>query len=89
MANKGEENFARDLGKLEGMCSQTFAMLQAHVARMDRVEEDLKETAQDYRRRFREADKRTSILEKKLYAIGVISAAVWGGVLIYFRKIFS
>ncbi len=89
MSSKSEENLARDFGKLEGICSQILSTLQTHVARMDRVEEDLKDTAQDYRKKFREADKRMGALEKKLYAVCVIATAVWGGALIFFRKLFS
>ncbi len=89
MANKGEDNISRDLGKLEGTCNQILSMLAAHVSRMDIVEADLKVTARDNRDRFRESDKRMGALEKKMYTIGVISMAIWGGVIIYIRKIFS
>lgn len=72
----------RAIGRIEGTVKQNLAI-------MERIEKDSKETARDNRKRFREADKRMGALEKKLYAVCVIATAVWGGALIYFRKIFS
>lgn len=68
----------RAVGRIEGTVKQNLAI-------MERIEKD----ARDNRKKLGETNKRMGVLEKKMYAIGIISFSFWGGALVYFKKIFS